>query len=54
MSHPSQIPVPEPYGQRYFPPVPTALTRAMRTNLLWQFVRFLVLNVKMLRMVRKH
>ena len=43
-----------PYGQSYYPPVPTKFTVALRTNLLWQLIRFLVINVKMLRMVRKH
>ena len=36
------------------PPDATRFTRSMRTTLLWQFVRFLVINLKMLRMVRKH
>ncbi|MCB1070139.1 MAG: hypothetical protein H7A43_10565 [Verrucomicrobia bacterium] len=44
----------DPYEQSYYPPVPTRLVRWMRTNWLWQFVRFLILNAKMLRMVRKH
>jgi len=44
----------KPYEQTYYPPVPTGVTKFFRTNLLWQFFRFLVLNVKMLRMVRKH
>jgi hypothetical protein len=43
-----------PYEQSYYPPVPTKFTRRLRTNLIWQFFRFLILNVKMLRMVRKH
>lgn len=43
-----------PFEQNFYPPVPTKLTKHMRTNLLWQFFRFLVLNAKMLRMVRKH
>ncbi|MCU0371267.1 MAG: hypothetical protein MUC31_07625 [Bacteroidales bacterium] len=43
-----------PYEQNYYPPVPTRFTRRMRTNLVWQFFRFMVLNLKMLRMVRKH
>lgn len=43
-----------PYEKNYYPPVPTRFTVWMRTNLLWQVVRFLVINVKMLRMVRKH
>jgi hypothetical protein len=43
-----------PYEQSYYPPVPTKWTQFFRTNLLWQFFRFLVLNIKILRMVRKH
>jgi hypothetical protein len=44
----------KPYEQSYYPPVPTKITRHFRTNLIWQFIRFLVINVKMLKMVRKH
>ena len=44
----------KPFEQSYYPPVPTPWTRYWRTNVVWQFVRFLVLNVRMLRMVRKH
>ncbi len=43
----------EPYQQAYYPPVPTGFTRYMRTSLIWQFVRFLVINVKMLRLMSK-
>jgi hypothetical protein len=43
-----------PFGQSYYPPVPTGMTRYFRTNLLWQFVRFVIINAKILRMVRKH
>lgn len=43
-----------PYEQNYYPPVPTSFVRRLRTNLLWQLWRFIVLNVKVLRMVRKH
>ncbi|MFN7983767.1 MAG: hypothetical protein U0Q11_18120 [Vicinamibacterales bacterium] len=43
-----------PFEQSYYPPVPTRATVFWRTNLAWQFVRFIVLNAKMLRMVRKH
>lgn len=43
-----------PFEQSYYPPVPTAFTKRMRTNLVWQLLRFLVINVKILRMVRKH
>ncbi|MBK8663925.1 MAG: hypothetical protein IPN18_19840 [Ignavibacteriales bacterium] len=44
----------DPYGQNYYTPVPTNFTKRMRTNLIWQFFRFLTINIKMLRMVRKH
>ncbi|MBR9998267.1 MAG: hypothetical protein KFF73_04810 [Cyclobacteriaceae bacterium] len=43
-----------PYDQNYYPPVPTGFTKWLRTNLLWQFFRFIIINLKMLRMVRKH
>ncbi|MBI2418649.1 MAG: hypothetical protein HYV28_12260 [Ignavibacteriales bacterium] len=44
----------KPYEQTYYPPVPTKLTKFFRTNIFYQFFRFVVLNIKMLRMVRKH
>ncbi|WP_006786161.1 hypothetical protein [Thiorhodospira sibirica] len=44
----------KPFSQSYYPPVPTRLTKHLRVNPLWQLFRFLVLNAKMLRMVRKH
>ncbi len=43
----------EPYQQAYYPPVPTGLTRYMRTSLVWQTVRFLVINIKMLKLMAK-
>jgi hypothetical protein len=43
-----------PFGQTYYPPVPTGTTRFFRTNLVWQFVRFIFINARILRMVRKH
>ena len=42
----------EPYQQAYYPPAPTAFTRLMRTSFLWQAVRFLVINLKMLKLMR--
>ncbi len=47
-------PIRKAFEQSYYPPVPTRRTTKLRTNLLWQFVRFLIINIKMLRMVRKH
>lgn len=43
-----------PFEQSYYPPVPTNFTKFLRTNFLYQFLKFLILNIKMLRMVRKH
>ena len=42
-----------PYQQAYYPPVPTGFTRYMRTSIIWQLYRFLVINVKMLRLMSK-
>ncbi len=52
----NELPAPkrQPYGQTFYPAVPTRFTQRMRTNFPWQIVRFVILNVKMLRMVRKH
>ena len=43
----------EPYQQAYYPPSPTGLTRRMRTSLLWQSVRFIVINFKILKLMSK-
>ncbi len=43
----------EPYQQAYYPPKPTGFTRYMRTSLLWQTVRFVVINIKMLQLMAK-
>lgn len=43
----------EPYQQAYYPPVPTAFTRYMRTSLVWQFYRFWVINLKILKLMLK-
>ncbi len=43
----------EPYQQAYYPPVPTRLTRAMRTNPIWQLFRFLVINFKILKLLAR-
>ena len=44
----------KPFEQSYYPPLPTPFTKALRTNLIWQFFRFIVINLKILRMVRMH
>lgn len=43
----------EPYQQAYYPPAPTGYTRFMRTCVIWQFLRFLVINLKMLKLMSK-
>jgi hypothetical protein len=43
----------EPYQQAYYPPKPTGFTQFMRTFLPWQFVRFLVINLKMIKLMSR-
>jgi len=40
-------------GQAAFATVPTGFTRFMRTFLPWQMWRFAMINLKMLRLMRK-
>ena len=42
----------EPYQQAYYPPKPTSLTCFMRKFLPWQLVRFAVINLKMIKLMR--
>jgi len=42
-----------PYEQAYFPPKPNKFTVFMRTCVIWQFVRFLAINIKMMRVIAK-
>jgi len=42
----------EPYQQAYYPPVPTGFTKYMRNSIVYQFYRFLVINYKMLKLIR--
>jgi hypothetical protein len=43
----------EPYQQAYYPPVPTRFTRYFRTSIIWQFVRFWIINFKIFRLLAK-
>lgn len=43
----------EPYQQAYYPPAPTAITKYMRSNFIWQLFRFAMINLKMLKLMRK-
>lgn len=40
-------------AQGAFATKPTTFTKSLRTNLLWQLVRFAVINLKMIRVIRK-
>ena len=50
---PGKITNREPYQQAYYPPSPTGFTRYMRTSLIWQGFRFLVINLKILKLMAK-
>ena len=39
------------YYDESYPPVPTKFTIFWRRNILWQFFRFIVLNIKMMRII---
>jgi hypothetical protein len=43
----------KPYEQAYYPPKPSGFVKFMRTCVLWQIVRFIVINIKMILVVRK-
>ena len=50
---PGKITNREPYQQAYYPPAPTGFTRYMRTSLIWQLFRFIVINFKILKLMMK-
>ncbi len=43
----------KPYEQDYFTAKPTKFTLALRTNILWQILRFVYINLKMTSMIIK-
>lgn len=43
----------EPYQQAYYPPVPTRFTRYFRTSIIWQFIRFWIINFKIFKLLAK-
>jgi hypothetical protein len=43
----------KPYEPSFEAMVPTPFVKFMRTCLIWQFLRFLVINVKMILVVMK-
>lgn len=40
-------------AQGFFATKPTAFTKFLRTNLLWQIFRFIRINFKMIKVIRK-
>jgi len=43
----------KPYDQNFTTMIPTNFVRFMRTCVIWQIVRFIVINLKMLTVVKK-
>jgi len=43
----------KPYEQNFTAMVPTPFVKFFRTCLIWQFIRFVIINIKMLLVVRK-
>ena len=43
----------KPYDQNFTTMVPTGFVKFFRTCLLWQFIRFIVINIKMIIVVGK-
>jgi hypothetical protein len=41
------------YRDEFYPPIPTTTTKYWRTNLIYQFFKFVKLNFKIMRMVVK-
>ena len=43
----------KPYDQNFTTMVPTGFVKFFRTCILWQIIRFIVINIKMLLVVQK-
>jgi len=43
----------KPYDQNFTTMVPTGFVKFFRTCVLWQFIRFIVINIKMIIVVGK-
>lgn len=42
-----------PYQQAFYSPVPTPLVTYLRTSFLWQLLRFVVLNARIIRVLAR-
>ncbi len=47
------MPIHPPYSREFFAPRPSRWVLFFRTFVLWQLVRFVAINVKMIRMIGK-
>ncbi len=45
------LPNAKPYEQAYFPPKPSGFTKFMRKCVIWQIFRFIVINLKMVKVI---
>lgn len=43
----------KPYDSSFTTMVPTGFIKFMRTCVIWQIIRFIIINIKMLVVVRK-
>ena len=43
----------KPYSQNDFTPIPSAFTKFRRNCVIWQFFRFIVINIKMTVLILK-
>jgi len=41
------------YGHNFTTMVPSSFVLRMRKNLIWQFIRFVIINIKMIIVVNK-
>jgi hypothetical protein len=41
------------FGQNYGTMIPGSFAKRMRTCVVWQFIRFLMINLKMIKVVSK-
>ena len=43
----------DPYSPEFETMVPTGIVKFFRTCVIWQFIRFIIINIKMLVVVQK-
>jgi hypothetical protein len=43
----------KPYEKAYFAPRPTFIVRFLRRNIFYQFIRFCIINIMMIKLIFK-